>query len=388
MDLRKREQKYFGRHSEPELEVASAEGAYLYDPDGKEYLDFQTGWCVGNLGWGMQQMRNAISNFKGPDYAAPSFSYRPWVDLAELLSKITPGELMKSFRATGGTEAVEFALEAAILHTKRIKFISIEGCYHGNSMATFNLGTDEFSGVFPKWERIQLPLNELAADKVRHILKKEDVAAFICEPIIMNLAAYVPFQEFFDSVQESCKKYGTLFIADEIASGFGRTGKMFASEHFSLEPDIMCLAKAISGGYAPLGAVIMTTEVARSLESGPGFWSTYGWHPRSTAAALAGINYIVENQEKLFSDLDSISSYFELRLAQVKFKHGPRVRIKGAAIAVDFDQKGYSEFIFKRALEKGLILPHPEPYSLVMFPPMNIPQTLVDQGLDIIEQCI
>lgn len=140
-----RDKKYLGRDIPAiDLEIVGSEGSYLIDSKGKRYIDFLMGWCVGNLGWGIKEIRDRISNFNGPDYVNPYYLYQPWSELAERLAKITPGKLTKSFRATGGTEAVEIALQAARAHTGRQKFVSVAESYHGHSLGALSLGISSF----------------------------------------------------------------------------------------------------------------------------------------------------------------------------------------------------------------------------------------------------
>ncbi len=149
------DKKFVGRDASAiPIEVVSAKGNYVYDSAGKKYIDFVMGWCVGNIGWGVEEVEKRIRNFKGPNYVDPSYLYKPWTELAEILAKLTPGKLQKSFRATGGTEAVEIALQAALAHTKRTKFISIEGSYHGHSIGAMSVGQPTFESILKIFCRI------------------------------------------------------------------------------------------------------------------------------------------------------------------------------------------------------------------------------------------
>src|ERR1043165_6385444 len=260
MNLRQRDNKYFGRQGEPKgFIVGNSADSYLTDTRGRTYIAF-------NLGWGNTEIRAAAKKFDGRDYVHPDYLYRPWAQLAEMLARITPGKLAVSYRTTGGTESVEGALQIAMAYTGRGKFVSIEDSYHGNSIATMSIGASDnretFKNLLPNCHKIEPPLDHKALSKVETLLKRRDVAAFIMEPIICNLGAVVPEIEFVRGVRKLCTRYGTLFIADEVATGFGRAGKRFGCEHFDLEPDILCMAKAITGGYAGLGAVITTAKVA------------------------------------------------------------------------------------------------------------------------------
>ena len=127
--------KYLGREEDPALQVARASGPYLFNARGRRYIDFVSGWCVGNLGWNHPVPTRAVHQFRGPDYIYPEHGYKPWTDLARRIAAIVPGRLQKSFRATGGSEAIELALQAAMIHTKRSRFLSLENAYHGTRSA-------------------------------------------------------------------------------------------------------------------------------------------------------------------------------------------------------------------------------------------------------------
>lgn len=373
------------------IEIKKSDSNFLYDIKGKKYIDFLMGWCVGNIGWGNKEVRNKLKKFNGPDYVLPSYQYKPWAKLAELLAKITPGKLTKSFRATGGTEAVEIALQAAMSHTNRHKFISIEGSYHGHSIGAMSIGSSDFRRQYKNLlfycNKIKPPLDNKAAKKVEKLLNNKDIAALIMEPIICNLGVIIPEKEFMTRIQKACKKYGTLLIIDEVATGFGRTGKMFASEHFNLKPDIMCLAKGISGGYGGIGATITTEEVAKSMEYDFSFYSTFGWHPLSVEASIANIKYIMKNNKILKNTLE-MSDYFQERLATMKYKCDTEIRIKGLAIGIEFEQDGYSLEILSKCFKSGLLFQDLGENILTLFPALNIDYKTAKKGLDIFEECL
>lgn len=375
-----------------DLEIVKSDGNFLFDSKGRKYIDFLMGWCVGNIGWGNKEIKKRISQYKGPDYIKPVYLYKPWAELAELLSKITPGKLQKSFRATGGTEAVEIALQAAMSHTKKYKFISIEGSYHGHSIGAMSVGSSEFrswyKNLLPDCYKIKPPLDDKAADKLEEFLKHGDIAALIMEPIICNLGVEIPTEEFMNRAQVICRKYGTLLIMDEVATGFGRTGKLFASEHYGIEPDIMCLAKGITGGYGGLGATITTREVAKSMEYEFSFYSTYGWHPLSVEAAIANIQYIVKHKEQLEKNTKEMNKYFTERLSQMKFRHAANIRAKGLAIGVEFEKIDYANKIVTKSQKMGVLFSSLNNKIFTLFPALNINREIARKGLDIIEKCL
>ncbi|TSC75889.1 MAG: acetylornithine aminotransferase [Parcubacteria group bacterium Gr01-1014_30] len=375
-----------------DLEIIKSDGNFLFDSKSKKYIDFLMGWCVGNIGWNNKEVKKRLSQYKGPDYVNPAFLYKSWAELAELLAKITPGKLQKSFRATGGTEAVEIALQAAMSHTKRHKFISIEGSYHGHSIGAMSVGSSDFrswySNLLPDCYKLEPPLDEKAADKLEELLRKGGIAALIMEPVICNLGVEIPTAEFMNRAKDLCKQYGALLIMDEVATGFGRTGKLFASEHYGIEPDVMCLAKGITGGYGGLGATIAIEEVAKSMEYEFSFYSTYGWHPLSVEAAIANIKYIVKHKKQLEKNTNEMSKYFVERLSRMKFKYPAKIRAKGLAIGVEFERAGYANEIMKRAQEKGVLFSPLSDKIFTLFPALNIDHETARKGLNIIEECL
>jgi 4-aminobutyrate aminotransferase-like enzyme len=157
-------------------------------------------------------------------------------------------------RATGGSEAVDLALQAAMFHTGRRGLLSLEGSYHGNSLAGLSIGASDnrerIKNLLPHCGKIAPPFDAKAVRRIEQRLKRRDVAAFIMEPISINLGVLIPEKDAIRRVRDLCRRYGTLFIADEVASGFGRTGRLFACKHFDLDPDMLCVAKAMGGGLA------------------------------------------------------------------------------------------------------------------------------------------
>jgi acetylornithine/N-succinyldiaminopimelate aminotransferase len=384
------DKKYLARASEPErVEVKRQTGSYIYSEGGKKYIDLTMGWCVGNFGWDNTEIKKRIQNFHGPDYVSPDFLYKPWAELAHRLEKVAPGKLKKSFRSTGGTESVDLALQAAMRFTERSKIISLEDAYHGDSLAALSIGSADLG----KWYRnpfsayrIKPPLDERSVERVEKRLKKKDIAAVIMEPIICNRGVMIPEQTFMTHLQSACQRYGTLLIIDEVATGFWRTGKLFGAEHFDIEPDLMCLGKAITGGFAPMGAVMATAEVAEAMGE-DGYYSTYGWHPRSVEAALATFDYIEKNQEFLRTNIREMGNYLADQISMLEFASQPTIRAKGLAIGVSFEDEGYGEKIVDCAKSKGLLISEGES-GFSLFPALIINRNTIDEAIDILQVCI
>ena len=391
MTLRQRDRRVLIRDEAEDLEIVRAQGSFLFDGTGGRYIDFLSGAGVGNLGWTHDRVQTRIQRFAGPPYVGPSFLYAPWVELAEELAAVAPGRLRKTLRAATGTEAIEVALQAAMAATGRHKFLSIEGAYHGNSIAARSIGSSEhrahYGNLLPHCYKIDPPLGDRAARRAEAILKKRDIAAFVMEPVVCSLGVVIPRREFVARLRELCEQYGTLFVADEVVSGFGRTGKVFACEHYDLQPDMLCVGKAVTGGYAPLAATIVTPDVAKALDGSLDFSSTYAWHPLAVEAALANVRFFRKRGEELMEHVARLGNYFRVRLSRMAFKHRSAVRVKGLAIGVDVLKRDYAAKVRRRCRDAGLIV-DAQGSAIVMFPALSIDKKTARQGLDLLEECL
>ena len=375
-----------------ELQVAATNGSILTDSRGRKYIDFVMGWCVGNFGWQPAAIAKAVERFKGPDYVYPGYSYAPWTELARLLVSLAPRPLTTCFRATGGSEAVDLALQAAMVHTGRGGFLSLEGSYHGNSLGGLSIGASDnrqqIKNLLPHCRKIAPPLDAKALGRIEQRLKRRDVAAFVMEPISINLGVLIPDHDVVRRVRDLCRRYGTLFIADEVACGFGRTGRLFACEHFDLAPDMMCVAKAMSGGLAPIGAVIATAPIAKSMEENDGtFYSTYGWHPRSVAAAIATLRGLKATRGRLLAGVAEMSEYFRVRLLQLDFDRPAAIRRQGLAIGINVGDEDYAEAIHDECRRNGLLV-STEGSTVLLLPSLAIDKRTAARGLDILARSI
>ncbi len=384
------ENKYLGMTETPAVQVRRARGDFVWDNRGKRYIDFVMGWCVGNFGWGNPEIVRAAERFNGPDYVYPEYSYAAWGELGRLLASIAPGNLTRSFRATGGSEAVELALQAAMLNTGRKKFVALEDSYHGNTLGAMSIASKEYreklSNLLPYCHRIPTPLDDHALERLESVLKGRDVAAFIMEPVSMNLGVLIPEKSFMTEAQRLCRRYGTLLVMDEVACGFCRTGRVFASEHFGIAPDIMTLGKAITGGVAGLGATMMTEEVADSVAEDGNVWSTFGWHPRSVAVAIATVNYVKRRRRQLLQHANEMSDYFRARLSEIDFNGYSAVNILGLAIYVDVGDEDYAEEIGKKCQRRGLLLA-PQETGFLLIPAVTVDSGVAARAMDILADC-
>ncbi len=312
------EQKYrdyiisgFVKRIEP-IVADHGEGALLYDAGGDEYIDCFAGISVTNAGHGNRAVIAAAKAQAEKLVHACTYVYHveSAADLAEKLAEITPGRLQKTFFANSGAEAIEGALRLAKRYSGRREFVALESSFHGRTYATLSLtgnsGRKKGGGPYmpgvafaPTPYCYRCPLNlevescgmacaRRVAETARLALSG-DVAAFIAEPVLGEGGIIVPPDDYFRVVKEWLDEEGVLFICDEVQSGYGRTGRMFAIEHYGVTPDIICQAKGIANGW-PLGAFTTTAEIADAFQVGDHL-STFGGNPVSCAAALANIRF-------------------------------------------------------------------------------------------------
>ena len=262
------------REEPAELNVAATNGSIVTDSRGRRVHRLRDG-LVRRRFWvaprGDCERHRTVQEC---EFVYPGYAYAPWTELARLLASLAPRPLTTCFRATGRSEAVDLALPPTMIHTGRRAFLSLEGSYHGNTLAGLSIGASDnrehIKNLLPHCAKIAPPLDAKALRRIEQRLKRRDVAAFVMEPISINLGVLIPEKDAIRQVRDLCRRYGTLFIADEVACEFGRTGRLFACEHFDLDPDMLCVAKAMSGGLAPIGAVIATAPIATSMEEKAG----------------------------------------------------------------------------------------------------------------------
>ena len=296
--------------------VGKAEGATIWDVDGKEYLDCFAGIAVVNAGHRHPKVIAAAKKQLDEVVHAATYIYHVPVvaDAAKELARISPGSLQKTFFGNSGAEGIETALRLAKAYTGKHEVISLTHSFHGRTNGTLAItgnkarktrGGPYMSGVAfaPAPYVYRNPFNtddpELVAERCAEMVEwainyqsSGDVAAFIAEPVMGEGGILVPPSSYFKRVKEVLDAHGILFIADEVQSGFGRTGKMFGIEHFGVEPDIMVMAKGIADGF-PLSATIAKAEIADCLKPGEHL-STFGGNPVSCAAAIANIEVLEE----------------------------------------------------------------------------------------------
>ncbi len=347
--------KYQGQTTENPLglEVIKAKGSYIYTKD-KKYLDFVAGVSVNNLGHSNPIINNAIIN-QLKDYSHVmvygEFILKPSIKLCELISKILPSKLDSTYLTNSGTEAIEASLKLAKRSTGRQKIISMINSYHGSTHGSLSV-----SG-FEKRKRRYRPL----LPNIFHInfnslsdleLIDNSTSCVIIEPIQGGAGFLQANMKFLKELRKKCDDTGAILIFDELQSGLGRTGKMFAFQHYDIIPDILVIGKALGGGF-PIGALICNKRLMDKFKYNPilGHITTFGGHPVIAKAGIETIKYILKK------NLQSKALHKE-KLFKSVLKHEliSEIRGKGLMIAMIMKSEKIANYLVQECLKKGLIV--------------------------------
>ncbi len=403
------------------LVIHSAHDCVVKDVDGNQYIDFNAGIAVLNVGSTNESVVKAASEqlSKFTHYSYTDFYYQDIEELAEKLCEIYPGakKSRQVFYGNSGAEANEAAMKLARYHTKRPRFMAYTGSFHGRTMGTVSLTASKpvqvrgFSPLLSSVEHVPYPycyrcplkleypscgfacIDHIQEQYFDKYVPPEEIAAFFIESIQGEGGYVVPPDDYFSELFKRFRKYGILFVADEVQSGMGRTGKWFGIEHFGVSPDMISLAKALSGGL-PIGAMIADASLM-TWEPGS-HASTFGGNPVSAAAALAVIDYIKKND--LMGNARKQGEYLKGVFEEWKEKYEiiGDVRGKGLMIGVEIvkDKKSktfapdLTEEIVSKTWKNGVLLITCGRSTLRIAPPLTITRELIDEALPVIEKAI
>ena len=336
------------------LEIAYANGSYIYDVKKNKYLDFVSGVSAANLGHRNKAVSNAVKNQIDKYWHVMvygEFIQKPTVDLCELISKNLPKSLSNTYLTNSGTEAIEAAMKLAKRSTGRTKIIGAYNSYHGSTQGAMSVMG------FEKRKRAYRPL--LPDIDFIHFNNEKDIekidfktAAVILETIQGGAGFIIPSNNYLKKVEKKCKEVNALLILDEIQPGIGRTGKLFAFEHFDIIPDILVYGKGLGGGF-PIGALSSSKEKMKMFQENPilGHITTFGGHPVIASAALANL------KETLNSGvMTEVTEKENLIRKVLKHKLIMEVRGMGLMLALILKNKKIANQLVVKSLEKGLIL--------------------------------
>ena len=326
----------------------SASGVSVYDAEGNEYLDFLGGYGALNLGHNHPEIFAAMQKVQSlPNILQASISGIS-AALAHNLAHLAPGHLKRSFFCNSGTEAVEGALKLSRIATGRQKFIYCHNSFHGKTFGALSVtGREKYQVPFHPLlsQTVAVPYGDLAA--LERELTSGDAAAFIVEPIQGEGGIVVPPPGYLAKAKRKCAQYGTLFIADEVQTGFGRTGDFFACQAEDVTPDILCLAKSLGGGVMPMGAYLTSDEIWRkaygTMEKSLLHTSTFGGNTAACAAALKTIELILD--QNLVQQAKDKGAYFlgELKKLKDEYPLLKNVRGRGLMIGLEFQHSSIGE---------------------------------------------
>jgi len=401
------------------LVAARGEGAMIQDVDGNRFLDFSAGIAVVSTGHCHPQVVEAIQRQVAQliHMSGTDFYYENMVDLAEKLAKLAPGDVPRRvYFGNSGTEAIEAAIKLARYHTGRGRFIAFFGSFHGRTMGSLALTaskTVQQKNFFPVMQGVHhvpyancyrcaygktpdscaVECVKVIEDQLfRHTVPAEEVAAIFVEPVQGEGGYVVPPKKFFDELHRIADKYEILIAADEVQCGMGRTGKMFASEHFDLVPDIIAVAKGIASGM-PLSAMVARADV---MNWTPGAHaSTFGGNPVCISAALATIELL---ERELVANAEHIGAYMRARLDEFPKKYPTVGDVRGLGLMIGIEMvrdqatkeraPDLRDQVVQMCFERGLLLLGAGPNTIRLSPPLVITKDQADHAVDTIEDCL
>jgi len=410
------------------MNIAKADGVYLYDRDGKRYLDFSSQLMNVNIGHGNQKVMQAVmEQMQQISYIYPGAATEVRAKLSRKLAELAPGNLTKTFYTLGGAEAVENAIKLARVYTGRPKIIAQYRSYHGATYGAASAGGDPRRHLIddqqvPNILHVENPYfyrcpwysttpeecGERAAANLEQVIKYENpdsIAAIILEGESGSSGCIKYPPNYWALVRKICDKYGILLIDDEVMSGFGRCGKMFAVENHGVAPDLMCMAKGLTSGYLPLGGLMVRDDIAAHFdENYLPLGLTYSGHPVSLAAALATLE--VYEEENLVEQAAANGKYIDEKMCELMGKH-PSV-----GDCRNTGQLGVIELVKNRTTKEPITPWNAKPSEmeatrrmaakvreLGMFtfvrwnwifvaPPLTITRDQIDEGFEIISQAV
>ncbi|MBP2642205.1 MAG: Acetylornithine/succinyldiaminopimelate aminotransferase [Firmicutes bacterium] len=363
-----------------------AEGSIIKDLEGHEYIDCLGGYGVFSLGHRHPKVVEAVRNqLELMPLSSKVLLNKPMADVSELLATITPGDLKYSFIGNSGAEAVEGALKLARLHTGRKNVVSAINSFHGKTFGALSatgreLFREPFEPLLNGFTHVPFGSTEALEQAVN-----AETAAVILEPIQGEGGIIVPPEDYLPTAREICDHYGALLICDEVQTGLGRTGRMFAVEHYAVVPDIMTVAKALGGGVMPIGAFIARPEVWQKYVDAPFLHtSTFGGNPLACAAAIAAIQVVRE--EKLPQKAAETGEYMLSSLQNLAVKYPEvisQVRGKGLMIGLDLTKEGVGGFLMAELINQGILVAYTlnNPKVIRIEPPLAISRPLVEKVL-------
>lgn len=386
-----RDKKYFSPSvTRPyPLVIESGEGAVVTDVDQNRFLDFTAGIAVCSTGHAhpdvvaaIQEQAEKFLHMSGTD-----FYYDLQSKVAERLVHLTPGKFHKKvFLTNSGAEAIEGAIKLARYATRRQKIIAFYGSFHGRTYGALSLTASKaiqrhrFGPFLPEVYHVEYGAAHHVEKLFQRVVSPDEVAAIIVEPIQGEGGYIVPPRRYFPDLRRLCDRHGILLVVDEVQSGLGRTGKMFAIEHWGVTPDVVCLAKGVASGL-PLGAIVARADL---MHWDPGtHGSTFGGNPVSCAAALVTLDLI---EKELMKNSARVGAYLQKKLRELARRHRGIAQVRGLGLMAGFDLvKGRKEKVILEAFKQGLLILGCGDNAIRFSPPLIITKNEVDLSINILK---
>ena len=362
--------------------IAKGKGALVWDINGKEYIDCTGSYGVCIVGHSHPRVVEAVRRQAETLISChASFYNDARSELLQKITKIAPKNLNKVFLANSGAEAVECAIKLARKFSGKPEIIAMMGAFHGKTMGALSATWDKkyrepFKPLVPEFKHV--PPEDL--EKVREAIT-EKTAAVLVEPIRGEGGIRVPPNGFLPGLREICDETGVLLIFDEVQTGFGRTGKIFACEHWNVVPDVLCLAKSVAGGL-PLGITIAKENVMSSLKVGE-HTTTFSGSPLVCAAACAAINVLIE--EKLPERAAMLGRYFKEKLEVLRARHKVVREVRGLGLMLGMELRFDVLNIVLKCMERGVLVLDAGRNILRFLPPLVIEREHIDRVIDILD---
>ncbi|MCP8307245.1 MAG: aspartate aminotransferase family protein [archaeon] len=362
--------------------IVKGQGAILWDIKGKEYIDCMGGYGVAIVGHCNQKVIDAINEQSKRLITCHGSLYNDVrANLLEKIVKISPKGLDEVYLCNSGAEAVECALKLARRYSGKPEVIAMTRSYHGKTFGALSATWNQKyrSPFLPLIPEIKFaPFGDV--NKVREAIT-EKTGAIIVEPIQGESGIYVAPDGFLKEIREICDEKNIILVFDEIQTGFGRTGKMWACEHWNVIPDVICLAKGMAGGL-PLGATLAKREIMSAFKTGD-HTSTFGGNPLSCAASCATIEYILK--EKLVERAANLGMIFKKRLEEIKMNHKIVRDVRGLGLMLGMELRFDIKNILMKGIEKGLIMLYSGKNILRFLPPLVISEEQIHKAMSILE---
>ena len=365
--------------------IVRGKGALVWDVNGKEYVDCTGSYGVALLGHSHPKIVEAICKQAEKLISCHAGYYNDKrTEFLQKLTSITPKGLNKAFLSNSGSESVECAIKLARKYTGKPEIIALMGAFHGKTMGALSATWDKkyrepFLPLVPEIKHV--PPDNL--EKVREAIS-EKTAAILVEPIRGEGGIRVPPEGFLKGLREICNEKKVLLIFDEVQTGFGRTGKLFACEHWDIIPDVMCLAKPLAGGL-PLGATVAREEVMSSFKVGE-HSTTYSGSPLVCAAGCAAIDVLLE--EKLAERAATQGAYFKSKLHELQNKHRIVKEVRGLGLMLGMELKFDVLNILLKSMERGVLVLDAGRNVVRFLPPLVISKEQIDKAISVLDSVL